>query len=73
MENEDLGLGIMKQQESIKVVKNTRGYGWEIKLLSEKFEGKEVMRFQFFDSMLKEMFEKNNKGVKEDGDKERKD
>jgi len=48
-------LGLIKQEESLKIEKNSRGYNWEYKLLGTVEE--QIKRIDAIEQILKSKFE----------------
>ena len=47
-------LPITKQEDSIKLIKNTKGYGWELKLVGDLNED-QIVRLEIFNKQMVEM------------------
>lgn len=57
--NEELGIPVVEQKESIKLTKNTRGYGWEIRIIESSLSVVDsIKRLEELDNKLKEKFER---------------
>ena len=54
-------LGLIKQEESLKIEKNSRGYNWEYKLLGTVEE--QIKRIDVIEQILKSKFESKTEYV----------
>ena len=54
-------LGLIKQEESLKIEKNSRGYNWEFKLLGKVEE--QLERIDDIEQILKSKFESKTQYV----------
>ena len=54
-------LGLIKQEESLKIEKNSRGYNWEFKLIGKVEE--QLERIDFIEQILKSKFESKTQYV----------
>jgi len=54
-------LGLIKQEESLKIEKNSRGYNWEFKLIGKVEE--QLERIDVIEQILKSKFESKTQYV----------